>query len=116
MNREQVESRVASLLNEGADSEAVLRFMRENRLSQLDSVQVLSKLGNLDFGEVQMIVFRSKTWADRLEVNLQLQDDLLEALLQQQEENDDPSFKIEVEQEKPDWPKLSTNLEQSGTT
>jgi hypothetical protein len=106
MNKEQIESRAANLLKDGADSEAILRFLRENGVGQPDSAQVLSKIADLDLGEAQMIVFRSKTWADRLEVNLQLQDSLMEALLQQQEENEDPGFKIEVEQEKTDWPKL----------
>lgn len=104
--KEDVESGVANLLKGGADSEAVLRFMRDNGVSQPGSAQILSKVANLDFSEAQMIVFRSKTWADRLDVNLQLQDSLMEALFQQQKENDDPNFKIEVEQETPDWPEL----------
>ncbi len=104
--RKAIEVRTAKLLSEGADTETLLQFMRENGLGQPDSVLTLMKLANVDLGEAQMIVFRSKTWADRLAVNMQMQNDLMQALCELKEENDDPNFEIEVEWEKPDWPKL----------
>jgi hypothetical protein len=55
------------------------------------------------------VVFRSKTWADRLESNIQLQESVMQAWRELSEENDDPNFKIEVEWEKRDWPKPSTS-------
>ena len=101
-----IESGVRDLLNSGADTETVLQFMRDKGLGQPASVDVLVKVTKADVGEAQMVVFRSKTWADRLEINLQLQDALMEAVLEQQRENKDPDFKVEVEWEKTDWPKL----------
>jgi hypothetical protein len=100
-----VETDASKLLSDGADTETLLQFMREKGFNEADSFLALSRIMRVDLGEAQLVVFRSKTWADRLETNIQLQESVMQALRELSEENDDPNFKIEVEWEKRDWPK-----------
>lgn len=100
-----VETGASKLLNDGADTETLLQFMRDKGFNETDSFLALSRVMQVDVGEAQLVVFRSKTWADRLETNIQLQESVMQALRELSEENDDPNFKIEVEWEKRDWPK-----------
>ena len=103
--KKAVETGASELLSEGADTEALLRFMREKGFNETDSFLALSRIMKVDVGEAQLVVFRSKTWADRLESNIQLQESVMQAWRELSEENDDTDFKIEVEWEKRDWPK-----------
>ena len=63
---------------------------------------MLARVSGFEFAEAQSLVFESKTWADRREVNAKLQEDLMQALRELSQEND-PNFKIEIE-ENPDEP------------
>jgi len=92
--KKAVETGASELLSEGADTEALLRFMREKGFNETDSFLALSRIMKVDVGEAQLVVFRSKTWADRLESNIQLQESVMQAWRELSEENDDTDFKI----------------------
>ena len=100
MNRsewKELEADVIRLRKGGADVETLLSLMRERRLSQTDSFLILARVSGFEFAEAQKLVFESKTWADRREINAKLQEDLIEALRELSQEND-PNFKIEIEE------------------
>jgi hypothetical protein len=86
---------VAKLWDAGADFEALLAYMRENGVGQTDSFLMLERVTGMDRARAQLITYRSKTWADRLEVNIQLQKDLIQAIKELNEEG--PNFKISFE-------------------
>ena len=86
------EDGVIELWNDGADFEALLSFMRERGVDQTDSYLILARVTGMDVGKAQKLVFQSKTWADRLESNIQLQNNLIQAIKELNEE--DPNFKI----------------------
>ncbi len=92
----ELEADVISLKKGGAIVEMLLGQLRERGLSQIDSSLMLVRVAGIEFGEAQKLVFESRTWADRLEINLQLQRDLMQALIELSQEND-PKFKIEFE-------------------
>ena len=100
--KNEIEADVTRLLKAGADIETLLGLMRERGLGQTDSFLMLARAAGLKFGEAQRLVFESKTWADRLETNIELQKLAMQAWRELAEEND-PDFKIEVEEE-PDSP------------
>ena len=93
----ELEADVIRLRKGGADVETLLSLMRERRLSQTDSFLILARVSGFEFAEAQKLVFESKTWADRREINAKLQEDLIEALRELSQEND-PNFKIEIEE------------------
>ena len=103
--KKAVETGASKLLDNGADTETLLQFMRQKGFNETDSFLALSGIMKVDVGEAQLVVFRSKTCADRLQSNIQLQESVMQAWRELSEENDDPNFKIEVEWEKRDWPK-----------
>jgi hypothetical protein len=94
-HEKDVEDGVMELWNGGADFEALLSFMRERGVDQTDSYLILARVTGMDVGKAQKIVFQSKTWADRLESNIQLQNNLIQAITELNEE--DPNFKISFE-------------------
>jgi hypothetical protein len=96
VERKQIADDVLSLLKGDADLESVLGYMREKGLSQTDSFLTLMKTTGIDMEEAQKRVFNSRTWADRLEANIKLQQDAMQAWRELAEESD-PSFKIDVE-------------------
>ena len=91
----EVEAGVVGLWNGDADFEALLGYMRERGVDQTDSYLMLARVTGMDVGKAQKIVFQSKTWADRLESNIQLQNNLIQAIKELNEE--DPNFKISFE-------------------
>jgi hypothetical protein len=91
----EVEAGAVGLWNGGADFEALLGYMRERGVDQTDSYLILARVTGVDVGKAQKIVFQSKTWADRLESNIQLQNNLIQAIKELNEE--DPNFKISFE-------------------
>jgi hypothetical protein len=91
----EVEADLAKLWDGGGEFESLLGFMRENGLDQTDSFLILERVTGVDRTRAQQITFRSKTWAGRLEVNIQLQKDLIQAIKELNKE--DPNFKISFE-------------------
>jgi DNA repair ATPase RecN len=94
-NRKEVETEVTKLWDAGGDFESLLSYMRENGVSQSDSFLMLEKVTGVDRASAQRITFQSRTWADRQEVNAQLQKDLIQAIKELSEE--DPNFKVSFE-------------------
>lgn len=90
-----VEAEVVKLWNAGADYEALLGYMRENRVSQIGSHLMLARVTGMDSLKAQKLVLHSRTWSDRFEVNVQLQKDLIQAIKESNEE--DPNFKMSFE-------------------
>lgn len=96
-DKNEIQADAMRLHKGGADVETLLRLMRERGLSQGESSLMLGRVTGLDFAESQRRVFESKTWADRFEVNVQLQKDFMEAWREVAQENKDPRIKIEIE-------------------
>ncbi len=96
--RSEIEEDLIGLKKGGADIEALLGFMRERGLSQIDSSLMLARICRLDHGQALKTVFESSTWADRLEDNIKLQQRAMQAWIELSKEGD-PNFKIEVEWE-----------------
>jgi len=86
---------VTGLWNGGTDFEALLGYMRERGVDQTDSYFMLARVTGMDVAKAQKLVFQSKTWADRLEANIGLQNNLIQAIKELNEE--DPNFKISFE-------------------
>jgi len=92
---DEVEAGAAGLWSGGADFEALLGYMRERGVNQADSYLMFARVTGMDVGKAQKIVFQSKTWADRLESNVQLQNNFIQAIKELNDE--DPNFKISFE-------------------
>ena len=92
---DEVEAGAAGLWSGGADFEALLGYMRERGISQIGSFLMLARVTGMDVAKAQKLVFQSKTWADRLEANIELQNNLIQAIKELNEE--DPNFKISFE-------------------
>ena len=107
----EVEAGVIGLWNGGADFEALLGYMRERGVDQTDSYLILARVTGMDVAKAQKLVFQSKTWADRLEANIQLQNNLIKAIKELNEE--DPDFKISFEFE-PDPEESENEPDESG--
>jgi hypothetical protein len=95
LDEKAIEAEVLKLWDSGADFESLLGFMRERGVSQAGSFLMLSRVTGMEIEKAQKIVFQSKIWADRLEVNMQIQKDLIQAIKELNEE--DPNFKISFE-------------------
>jgi hypothetical protein len=106
-----VEAEVRMLWDGGAEFEDLLRFMRERGVSQIGSYLMLVRVTGMDWSRAQKLTFQSKTWADRLEGNIQLQKDLIQAIKELNEE--DPNFKISFQFE-PDPEESENEPDKSG--
>jgi hypothetical protein len=95
---EKIEDDLIRLKKGGADTEALLGFMRERGLSEIDSSLMLARVCHLEHRQALKTVFRSKTWEDRLQDNIRLQEQAMQAWIELSQE-EDPNFKIEVEWE-----------------
>jgi hypothetical protein len=87
----------------GADVDTLLGFMREKGLDQPDSLVTLMKITGLSLSDARDCIVGSQTWADHRESNLNLQADLVQALLDLSQERD-PNFEIVIEPDDSDEP------------
>src|SRR2546427_12116430 len=100
--KKQIEADVFRLKKAGADLETLLRFMRDRGLNQPDSRRVLMRTTGMDLGETTLFMLDSKTWADQRDRNLELQEQLAQALLEKSEENPDFWVISDSEPEEPE--------------
>ena len=99
VQKELLENNIRHLYESGADLETLLGYMRQNGFNQSDSLLTLMRVTQRDKGELSDFMLDSKTWADYREHNLALRDALGQALLELAAENNDPDFKIIIENE-----------------
>ena len=70
------------LQKEGASDEDLLRFVRLEEASMMDSVKLMRQLKGIPLREAQDIIHFSETWADHRESHEQLQKTFAEAFRQ----------------------------------
>jgi ubiquinone biosynthesis protein UbiJ len=85
-DKNKVRADAIELVKQGGDVEVLVRFMRAQGMNQPDSARLLADLTGMDLDTAQMAVLESSTWADQLERNIRIQDELAEALSELSEE------------------------------
>jgi hypothetical protein len=85
--RKGVAEIIVEALQNGADIETVIRLMRNSGLNQPDSITLLTECTGVDLGDAQSAVLESTAWADQRERNIQIQDELAQALSELSQES-----------------------------
>jgi hypothetical protein len=80
IDREYCLSRGIELYAAGGSDEDILKFLRGEQASMMDSVVLIRKIKNIPLKDAQRIVHQSATWADEKESHEHLQDVFLTSL------------------------------------
>jgi hypothetical protein len=80
--REDLERDALGEWKRTANTESVLRLLRERGLNQPESLSILMNLSGMDLRGARDAIVRSQTWADQCERNVRIQGELEQALLE----------------------------------
>lgn len=69
-----------NMLNESADKESAIKFLRLNNYSKIESIEIFKKALGISYYEAQDIIHNSHTWRDVKEVDAKINNDFFDIL------------------------------------